>query len=284
MRYSVTTVALPEYDLEGQVKLLKSLGYDGIEFRVRRNPAGAEATPWGMHKNDLSPDNLVSRAPAVRAVLADHGLALAALATYVPCTQLEEFKLILEGAVAVGAPAIRVGAAAGFSGADTDNYHAILGETIAGFARCLEISRGSGVKLIIETHGKTIHTSASLAYRIVSNFSASDIGVIFDPNNMVSDGFETTGVAIPLLGGYLAHCHLAGHLPVAGEPDENGTVPWKWICCDLEKGLYNCPEMLRWLKRCNYQGFISIEDFRMDIPAETRFAQAIQYLKKIEPK
>jgi hypothetical protein len=30
-------------------------------------------------------------------------------------------------------------------------------------------------------HGGTIHPSASLAYRIVSNFAPEDIGVIYDP-------------------------------------------------------------------------------------------------------
>jgi sugar phosphate isomerase/epimerase len=286
MKYSVTTVSLPEMDLLEQVRFLSRLGYDGIEFRVRRNPEDAKAaaspSPWGFHRNDLSPDNLVKRASEVKRVLADHGLALAGLGSYVKCTDLEEFKKVLEGAVAVGAPLMRVAAAAPFSKLDSDNYAAIYGETVAGYARCLELSRGSGVKLVLETHGGTIHTSASLALRILSNFSPLDVGVIFDPNNMVSDGFETTGVVIQMLDDYIAHCHIAGHRPVAGEPDANGTVQWKWECCSIAEGLYNFPEMLRWLKNIRYQKFITVEDFRSNLSNEFKYQEAIDYLKKIE--
>jgi sugar phosphate isomerase/epimerase len=286
MKYSVTTVSLPEMDLLEQASFLSRLGYDGIELRVRHNPedstTGAAPSPWGIHKNDLSPDNLVARAAELRGVLSDHGLALAGLASYVKCTDLEEFKKVLEGAVAAGAPLMRVSAAAPFSKLGNDNYAAIFGETVAGYARCLEFSRGSGVKLVLETHGGTIHTSASLAYRILSNFSPADVGVIFDPNNMVSDGFETTGVAVQLLGDYIAHCHIAGHRPVPGEKDTSGTVQWKWECCSMAEGLYNFPEMLRWLKNIKYQNFISVEDFRTDVSNQHKYQEAIEYLKKID--
>ncbi|MFA6930957.1 MAG: sugar phosphate isomerase/epimerase family protein [Lentisphaeria bacterium] len=286
MKYSVTTVSLPEMDMLEQAQFLSRLGYDGIEFRVRRNPEEAKAkenpSAWGCHCNDLSPDNLASRATEIRNVLADHQLTLAGLASYVKCTELEEFKRILDGAVAVAAPLMRVSAAAPFSRLDTDNYAAIYGETIAGYARCLEFSRGSGVKLVLETHGGTIHTSASLAYRILNHFSPRDVGVIFDPNNMVSDGYETTGVVIPMLGDYIGHCHVAGHRPVPGEPDNNGTIAWKWECCSMAEGLYHFPEMLRWLKNIRYQGFITVEDFRTDVSSELKYRESIEYLKKIE--
>lgn len=286
MKYSVTTVSLPEFDLLEQTRFLSRLGYDGIELRVRHNPekvdTGAAPSPWGAHKNDLSPDNLVKRASEIRSVLSDHGLVLAGLASYVKCTDLEELKKVLEGAVAAGAPLMRVSAAAPFNKLGSDNYAAIYGETVAGYARCLEYSRGSGVKLVLETHGGTIHTSASLAYRILSNFSPADAGIIFDPNNMIMDGFETPGVVIQMLGDYIAHCHIAGHRPVPGEKDSNGTVQWKWECCSMAEGLYNFPEMIHWLKKINYKNFITVEDFRTDLCNEMKYQEAIEYLKKIE--
>lgn len=284
MKYSITSVALPDLDLLGQAKLLSSLGYDGLELRVRRNPEDTGTGPsfWGQHRNDVSPENLVSRAAEIRQVLDEYGLALAGLASYVNCTDLDEFKLVLEGAVAVGAKAMRVSGAAPFTKKGNDNYQAIFGDTVAGYARCIEAAQGSGVKLLLETHGGTIHTSASLGLRIVSNFSPSQAGLIFDPNNMVSDGFETTGVVIPMLGEYIGHCHIAGHRPYPGEKDENGTVTWKWECCSMAEGLYDFPEMLRWLKKIDYQGFISVEDYRAELSSEYRCKEAIHYLKKIE--
>ena len=36
MKYSVTTVCLPELTMKEQTELLARLGYDGVELRVRR--------------------------------------------------------------------------------------------------------------------------------------------------------------------------------------------------------------------------------------------------------
>lgn len=50
MQISATTVMLPHLDLEQTCKLLSNLGYDGVEFRVRRlskERADEEPSPWG---------------------------------------------------------------------------------------------------------------------------------------------------------------------------------------------------------------------------------------------
>ena len=285
MKYSITTVTLPHLDMEGQAKFIKQLGYDGIELRVRyctdEQRAAKVPSNWGYHVNDITPDNFAEKAPEIMKILGDYGVQLAGLATNMSCKDLEVFKKVLEGAVATKAPFIRLGAAAGFSSKDTDNYHAILGETIAGYARCVELAKGTGVKLILEMHGNTIHPSASLAYRIVSNFSSNDVGVIYDPQNMVRDGYETPAIAISVLGDYLAHCHFGAHRPVAGEPDENGTVVWKWERCKINEGLFNFPVIFKLLKKVNYSHFISVEDFGPQ-PPEEKFSEAITYFKKIE--
>ena len=68
MKYSATTVMMPGCDLEETAALLSRLGYDGVEWRVRRIPDEQKGKPfgfWGNHKNDLSPDNIVDLAPRV---------------------------------------------------------------------------------------------------------------------------------------------------------------------------------------------------------------------------
>lgn len=282
MKYSVTTVALPEMTLLEQAQLLQRLGYDGMELRVRRVSEEQRKKPpscWGYHVNDITPENLAAKAGEIKAVLSDHRLQLAGLATNASCTDLEQVKLLLEGAVSVGAPFIRVGASSGYDG--TVPYRVILGETVAGYARVLEITRGSGVKVLLEIHGHTIHPSASLAHRIVSHFEPSEVGVIYDPQNMVTDGFETTPLAVDLLGPYLAHCHVGAHRPKPGEADDRGTVAWKWEGCEMGEGLYAYPGLMKALKERGYPGFISVEDFR-SAPAEEKFGSALRYLKNIE--
>jgi sugar phosphate isomerase/epimerase len=197
----------------------------------------------------------------------------------VACTDLEQFRLLLDGAVACGAPFIRVGAAAGYDGSRP--YREVLGETIAGYSRVLDLSRGTGVKIVLEIHGGTIHPSASLAHRIVSHFDPSLVGVIYDPHNMVTDGYETTALAVELLGPYLAHCHVGGHRPEPQPADAKGTVRWTWPGCRMADGLYDFSKMMAALKKASYQGFISIEDFRA-AAAEEKYGDAIRYLRSIE--
>jgi sugar phosphate isomerase/epimerase len=282
MKYSVTTVGLPELTLAEQAALLQRLGYDGMELRVRRVSEAQRAQPpsfWGYHRNDITPERFCELAPEIRSVLSGHGIALAGLATNVSCLDLEQVKLLLDGAVAAGAPFIRVSATDLYRGGRP--YREIYGETIAGYARVLAITRGSGVKVVLEIHGGTIHPSASLAHRIVSHFDPALVGVIFDPQNMVSDGYETTELAVELLGPYLAHCHVGGHRPEPQPPDATGTVRWTWPGCRLAEGLYDYPRLLKALAAAGYAGYISVEDFR-PVPPEERYGDALAYLKSIE--
>ena len=286
MKLCATTVALPQLSLVEQAALLADLGYDGMELRVRRvSPearAKAEPSAWGYHVNDITPENFAAKAPEIRRVLADHGLALAGVASAASCTELDHIRLLVDGAVAAGAPFIRVGASAGFKPDGSQDYWQIFGETLAGYARALQISRGSGVRIVLEIHGNTIHCSASLAHRLVSHFDPADVGVIYDPQNMVKDGFETTALAVQLLGPYIAHCHLGGHRPLpVTEVDAKGTAQWRWEGCRLADGLYHVPTLLTHLQRIGYRHFLSIEDFRPGDPRE-KLRDAVAYLRSLE--
>jgi sugar phosphate isomerase/epimerase len=287
MKVSATTVFLPHLTLVQQAELLSRLGYDGIELRVRRisaeQRAKAEPSAWGYHVNDVTPENFAAKAPEIRRVLADHGLALAGVASAAACTELDHIKLLVEGAVAAGAPFIRIGAASGYKGDGSQDYWQVYGETVAGYARTLEISRGSGVKIVLEIHGGTIHCSAALAHRLVSHFNPAEVGVIYDPQNMVKDGFETTALAVQLLGPYLAHCHVGAHRPLPpSERDAKGTAQWKWEGCRMADGLYHFPTLMAQLTKTGYRHFISIEDFRQ-LPPEEILRDAITYLRSLEP-
>ncbi len=285
MLYSATSVIMPELDLVGQAEILSKYGYDGIELRVRNcsDQARSEAKPsfWGYHVNDITPANFKKKAPEIRKVLKDHGLKMAGIAAAVLCNDIEQFKLLLDGAVKTKAPWIRVGASRPYY--DGDNYYEILGETIAGYAKCIELARGTGVKLLIEMHGWQIHPSASLARKIVENFSPDEAGVNYDPQNMVKDGYETPEIAFQILGPYLAHCHFGAWKPYQDGVDEDGTAIWKWANAKLSEGLFNFPKAMALLKKYNYRGFISIEDFSQT-PLDEKLKDSIEYLRRLEAK
>ena len=282
MRYSATSVMLPELTLEEQAGLLQRLGYDGIEWRVRQvseEARGRGFSEWGAHKNDLTPETFLANGERMKRVAADHGLAIAGLASNAPATDLEQLRLLAEGAAACGAPFIRVGCPRGYDG--TEDYNLLYEEAVEAYGKALEVVSSHGVKAALEIHGGTIHPSVSLAHRIVSNWEPPRVCVIYDPNNMVVDGYETTEVALELLGPYLGHVHVGGHKPVAKSRDETGTVEWRWESVSLGEGLYDHPRLLKKLKLMGYAGFISVEDFR-DAPVEEKLSNAIDYLRRVE--
>ncbi|MCK5380622.1 MAG: sugar phosphate isomerase/epimerase [Candidatus Latescibacteria bacterium] len=279
MKYCATTVAFPQFDMRETAELLSRLGFDGAEWRVRRIPEaekGKPYSPWGNHKNDLSPDNLKARADELKAIGKEYGLAIAGLAPNIQADQLDDIRLLAEGAVACGAPFFRVGAPRGYD--RTANYNDLYDEAVRAYEKALEISRSYGVRILLEIHGGTIMVSASLAHRIVSKFDPKDIGVIYDTNNMTKEGFETYRIGLELLGPYLAHSHVGNHTPHPEKTLADGTLEWAWEGAGLAAGLTNYPQVMADLKAVGFDGFISIEDFR-EMDAEKKLREGIGYLK-----
>lgn len=282
MRYSATTVMMPHLTLEEQAGLLRELGFEGIEWRVRRVPdsqRGQGYGEWGEHKNDLTPESFAANAERMKRVARERGLAIVGIASNAPATDLEQVKLLAEGAAACGAAFIRIGCPRSYNG--TVSYHALYDEAVEAYGKALEAIAPYGVKAALEIHGGLIHPSASLAYRIVSNWPPERVLVIYDPNNLIRDGYETTELALDLLGPYLGHVHVGGHRPVAKGKDKLGTMSWEWEGASLAEGMYDMPRLLKKLKAVAYQGFISIEDFRL-APLEERLREGIAYLKQVE--
>ncbi|MCP4644888.1 MAG: sugar phosphate isomerase/epimerase [bacterium] len=283
MKYSVTSVILPDLDVVETCSLLQDLGYDGVEWRVRYTPDDAVgkgfSNCWGAHKTDLSPANLVERADEIATITADHGLEIAAIAANLRCDELDDVKRLAEGVAKLGGAPIRLGAPRGFD--RTASYEDLYDEAVDAYGRAVEVLQSYGLRAIIEIHGNTIMVSASLAHRIASNFSPDEMGVIYDVNNMAKDGFETFRIGLELLGDYLQHCHAGGWRPVAPEPDEKGTIAWNWDGCDLAESILDIPLFMSDLKAVGYQGFISIEDFRT-MDHREKLQRQIQYLKSVE--
>ena len=69
MKLSCTSVMLPRWDLNRTFDKLAEHGYDGIELRCRYNPGDESEAPsfWGRHLSDVSPDNIIQKAEAIRA-------------------------------------------------------------------------------------------------------------------------------------------------------------------------------------------------------------------------
>jgi len=195
LKFSVTQVMIGHLDLVESCQLMQKLGYDALELRVRYTDGA----------NDITPDNISERAEEIKACVAEHGLLLSNFASNQSLDApgaMDVVRKLAEGAVACGCPAIRLGCR-GYPADGSEDYWEIFEGAVKQYTEAIAITKAHGLKVFLEMHGGTIHPSASLAYRIVSNFSPEDIGVIYDPQNMVRDGFETIPLALQLLGPYV---------------------------------------------------------------------------------
>lgn len=281
MRFSATTVMIPDYDLEETARLLAELGYDASEWRVRRIPSEQRDkpySPWGNVKNDLTPEKLVAAPQALVDVSRRYGLAIAGLATNVSADQTDDIRRIAEGCAACGAPFFRVGAPDRYPG--DGNYHDLFDRAVKAYKKAIEITRSYGVRIVVEIHRGTLTVSASLAHRLVSCFDPKDIGVIYDLSNMTMEGFECARLGIELLGPYLAHVHAGGHSPIPKETRPDGEVVWGWEGVSLAAGLMDYEQCLRELKTTGYTGCVSLEDFRA-LPTRDKLAEGIGYFHAV---
>ena len=283
MRYSITSVALPHLSLEETFAFVSRLGYDGVELRVRRTPPAAVGKPysfWGSHRNDLTPDNFVALAPRIRELAEEAGLAIPALASNATAMDLDDLRRLAEGAALVGCPLVRVGAPRRYDGSVP--YREVFAETVEAFSTAVDVVSSFGVRALLEIHGGTITVSAGLALRLVEPFPAEKVGVVYDVQNMVREGYEGVRLGLDVLGPYLAHVHVGGHAPEAGERSSDGTLVWKWRATELSDGLLSTPMLLAELQRAGYAGFVTVEDLRPDVDVEVRFSAAIRYLRGLE--
>jgi sugar phosphate isomerase/epimerase len=276
---------IPECDLNETVELVSKLGFHGIEWRTRRISPDALGKPfsfWGNHKNDLTPERFLKEAKSIRKLCDSNGLKLLALAPQARADQLDEVKLLADGAAEASngekfSVMVRIGAPRGYDGSVP--YPVLYEEAVQMYGQALEVTRSRGVKMVLEIHGGTIMVSASLVHRIVSHFSPEHIGAIYDINNQVRDGYETPRLAMELLGPYLAHVHMAAHRPLPGATGADGSVAWKWEPCRLDEGLWHVPTFLSTLKAVEYTGHISLEDFRPGKAAD-KLSESIAILKR----
>ena len=263
MKLSCTSVMLPRWTLDETFDKLASCGYDGVELRCRYNPDDESAEPsfWGRHLSDVSPDNVVEKAPLIRAAAQRSGVRVAALAPNCLLHDTELVHKLFKGALAIdpaNPPPLRIGAPR------HDRSQPYMPQFLAaraGFAELVEVAREYGVKVLYEIHTGTIAVTSSRTLELLRDLDPDHIGAIYDVPNMVRVGLEDTRMGMELLGPYLAHCHIGNGVPVEAGRDQTGALQWKWDFCDLREGVADIAQIVQDLKDVGYGGYVSLEEF-----------------------
>jgi sugar phosphate isomerase/epimerase len=254
MKISAFTVMLPDLTPEEAAPALQAAGYDGVEWRVAHVPEGRRAEPpsfWGNNRCTLVPTEAEAR--LAHSLAESAGLAIPNLGTYIGVGDLSATAEAMRFAQIAGAEQIRVGVGSSRGAPYAERFAAAQ----AFLAEVEGLALDHGVRALVEIHHRTICPSASLAHRLVSRFDPQAVGVIYDPGNMVHEGFEDYGLGIELLGPYLAHVHVKNG--AFTRPEGGGVWTARWA--PLEDGVVDFPQLLAALRAAGYDGWLSMEDF-----------------------
>jgi len=276
-KYSVFTVMMPELGIPESAALLKSLGYDGVEWRVHSVPDPFPEKPdfWRGNRATIDIETIVEKAPEIRRICEDAGLEIVGLGTYLGYKMLDDIARCMEAARTMGCGSVRV-SPPNYDG--SVNYNDLYEEVVEGYTRVESLAREYGVRANIEIHHGNMCPSASLTYRLVSNFDPDYVGVILDPGNMVCEGYEDWQLGLELLGPHLSHVHVKNAAWLESGVLDSGEKNWKSQMVGMKEGFVNWAQVLVALDKVGYSGWMCFEDFGPGA-TNTKLTDDISYLK-----
>ena len=281
MRIALFTVSLPELTPREAADALASMGYDGVEWRVKDLDPGEDPDGpvgfWSNNRCTIPLSGLEDDAPQLRAMTERAGLAMPALGTYVRSDDPEGVARALRAAAALGAGRARVNVAYDSS----RPYAAAWADAREQYAQVASIASDLGVKALVELHHAGLVPSASAAVRLLEGLDPESVGVIHDVGNLVREGHEEHGMGLQILGPYLAHVHVknAAWYPVGTR--EDGSTVWEACWAALRDGMVNLGAYLETLRTHGYDGWISLEDFSTGAPGPQRAENNLAYLRRL---
>ncbi|MBU5348787.1 sugar phosphate isomerase/epimerase family protein [Paenibacillus lautus] len=261
MKLSVFTVATPDLQPEELAKAAADAGIEGIEWRFKEIPeeaAGEKPSFWRRNRCSMDPNGTQEDWLEFQQAADKHGRRSLAVVPYLTCGDVEATEKVMQAAKLIGASFIR----AGIPGYDRKrNYNELYDQAVRYLHEVQDLAAAYGVKAVVETHHLTIAPSAGLTHRLVSHFNPQHIGVLYDPGNMVHEGYENYRMGLELLGPYLAHVHVknGGYRKTPAEDGSSAAWSGEWV--PLDQGAVPWKQVIQDLQSVGYEGYYGIEDF-----------------------
>jgi len=282
MPLGVTAVMLPDLDFDEQIALCQRLGVTHYSLRPRIIPDDMRDKPWsnwGNHRFDLTPQRLLEEATAIRQRLDAAGIV--PFGTVPSANTLQDdasLQLDLQGAAAVGAGRMRLNPAPYPKG--PFDYKAFLDGIVERYRQILPMARACGIKLVIETHCRSLAASPALAWNIVRHFDPAEIGLIFDLPNFAIEGNLQPNLAVAVVRDYIDHLHIGGTRRTDRGPDAIGFRQVGNAMCGVHESDLHVPSYLAALKEAGVEVPLMIEDYASGATSSERLEQNVQALRR----
>ena len=292
MKLAIYTVSLPEYDIAQSVSLIKEMGYEGVEWRVDNTGDNSAmmayfknlteeqkygARYWIDNHATLNVNDIQAECEKAKDLCDEAGIEICNLATTLR-GDMATMEAVLAAAASIGCKTVR-GPMATYD--PKKPYWEQFDEYRNYLRSCEPLLKKYGVKFLIETHHGMMISSASSALRVLDGFDPEYFGLIYDPGNMVYEGYENYELGFEMMGKYLAHVHVKNAALVPGGEDEFGATQYTQAWMPLKKGSANLLNLIKALKKVGYDGWLSVEDFSNEKPTREKLEDNIAYLKQL---
>ncbi len=165
--------------------------------------AGLEGIEWG---GDIHvPHGNLSQAKNVRKMTEETGLKVAAYGSYYRVSHEDSgpFEAVLESAVELGAPIIRVWA--GKQGTDKAD-DAYFAEVVEDSRRIADLAAKTGIRIVYEFHAKTLTDTNDAAKRLLETVAHDNIASYWQPPRYSELEYNLTG--LDAVFPWLSHIHV----------------------------------------------------------------------------
>ena len=128
----------------------------------------------------------------------------------------------------------------------------------------------AGIRAVYQVHQKTLISSASSVWPLVSGLPPQWVGVELDPGNQTMEGYEAWNYAVPLLGEYLIAAAikdtgLTQNPACLADADKGWRRDWR----PIDEGVVNWQEFIGALAHNAFNGtFVFMPFYHADEPAK----------------
>jgi len=138
-----------------------------------------------------------------------------------------------------------------------DSYRNLFAKARIDLIGLERLSKEYGVQILVQNHGGTINSSASLTRALLDGLDPDNVAMYYDAGNMMCiDGHEAWAMGIDIAGKYLRYVGIKN---VHWFKKENGG--WDRGFCPLRDGIIDYKEVLGALKASGYSGDYNVHTF-----------------------
>ena len=276
MQISLYTLITRDFSIGETLTMAKAAGFDAVDLRQ-----GRDATD-GVHLSRAITD---TEAGQVRAAVSSVGLEVSGLTTYyrlgvtsMPVAQEELRGLRRAFAIAkiLGARYVRC---SGPPSGDNVTYEGARNAFRRHLDELAPVAEEARITLTIEQHGGSLFASAGQILDMLRGLDHPYLGIVYDPGNCLSEGFERPAVQIDMLGKLIRAVHVKNAMPQASEaPREAIHSP----ATRLDEGLLDWPAIVKQLASEADADFLTLEDFFDGFGSvEAKLGWDVAYLRRL---